>query len=78
MFIKNNVGRDAVWEAEQRGNEELVRWMLAYGDERTVGEYVEGDGENAELEEEGQVANVQTEEKQYPQSNGTQGTVEKQ
>jgi hypothetical protein len=78
MFIKNTVGRDAVWEAEQRGNEELVRWMLAYGDERTVGEYVEEDGESAELEEEGQVSNVQTEEKQQPQSNGTQGSVEKQ
>ena len=70
MFIKNAVGRDAVWEAEQRGNEELVEWMLGYGEERTIGEYVEEDGENAELEDERQDATVQIEEKEHPTQNG--------
>src|SRR5271155_5485635 len=78
MFIKNAVGRDAVWEAEQRGNEELVRWMLGFGEERTVGEYVEEDGENADLKGEEETSNVQTKEKQDGKSNGTEGGVEKQ
>jgi hypothetical protein len=51
MFIKNAVGRDAVWEAEQRGNEELVGWMLAFGEEREVGEVTEQDTETPEVED---------------------------
>jgi hypothetical protein len=45
MFVKNNAGRDAVWEAEQRGNEELVTWMLSFGEEQTTGVVQETDEE---------------------------------
>jgi len=48
MFLKNKVGRDAVWEAEQRGNEELVSWLLSNGEERPVGQVTEG--QEVELE----------------------------
>ena len=37
MFLKNKAGRDSVWEAEQRMNQELVSWMLAFGEEQAVG-----------------------------------------
>ena len=43
MFMKNNAGKDAVWEAQQKGNEELVGWLLAFGEERITGETVEED-----------------------------------
>jgi len=49
MFAKNDAGRDAVWEAEQRGNEELVSWMLAFGEEKVEGQVTE---ENEEIEKE--------------------------
>jgi hypothetical protein len=51
MFLKNKRGRDAVWEAEQRGNDELVGWMLAFGEEKPAGEMVEEEGldEQAEM-----------------------------
>ena len=59
MFLKNAVGRDSVWEAEQRGNEELVRWMLAFGEERATGEIAEvDDGEEGPEDEEGEVEEV--------------------
>jgi len=45
MFAKNDVGRDAVWEVEQRGNEELVSWMLAFGEEKIEGQVTEEDEE---------------------------------
>jgi uncharacterized protein len=48
MFVKNVVGRDAIWEAEQRENEELVGWMLAFGEEREVGEVTEQDADEME------------------------------
>jgi uncharacterized protein len=50
MFVKNNVGKDSVWEIQQRGNEELVGWMLAFGEEQVVGEMTEGDAEGVENE----------------------------
>lgn len=50
MYVKNNAGKDALWEAEQRGNEEMVRWMLGIGEEKEVGELVEG--EEVEVEDE--------------------------
>jgi uncharacterized protein len=43
MFLKNNVGKDAVWEAQQRGNEDLVGWLLGFGEEAIVGEVTEED-----------------------------------
>jgi uncharacterized protein len=43
MFVKNGIGRDAVWEAEQRGNEELVNWMLGFGEEKITGQVTEED-----------------------------------
>jgi hypothetical protein len=43
MFLKNHAGKDAVWEAEQRGNDELVGWLLAFGEERGMGEVTEED-----------------------------------
>lgn len=48
MFIKNNAGKDAVWEAQQRGNEELVGWMLGFGEEQVVGETTEEEAVEAE------------------------------
>jgi hypothetical protein len=51
MFLRNAAGRDSVWEAEQRGNEELVGWMLAFGEERPEGEVKEVEGEEEEEEE---------------------------
>ena len=51
MFLKNAAGRDSVWEAEQRGNEELVGWMLGVGEERPEGEVKEVVGEEVEEEE---------------------------
>jgi hypothetical protein len=45
MLVKNQAGRDAIWEAEQRGNEELVGWLLGFGDEKAVGEIMEEEGE---------------------------------
>jgi hypothetical protein len=44
MFLKNNAGKDAVWEAQQRGNEDLVGWLLGFGvEEAIVGEVTEED-----------------------------------
>jgi len=44
MFLKNNAGKDAVWEAQQRGNEDLVGWLLGSGEEEViVGEVTEED-----------------------------------
>jgi len=57
MFLRNVAGRDSVWEAEQRGNEELVGWMLGVGEERPEGEVKEVVGEEVE-EEEGEVEEV--------------------
>jgi hypothetical protein len=45
MYAKNNAGKDALWEAEQKGNEEMVGWMLAYGEEKVVGNVTEGDAD---------------------------------
>ena len=45
MFVKNAAGRDAVWEAEQRGNEGLVNWMLSFGEERISGQVMETEEE---------------------------------
>jgi uncharacterized protein len=45
MFVKNGAGRDAVWEAEQRENEELVTWMLSFGEEQITGEVHETEEE---------------------------------
>ena len=45
MFVKNGAGRDAVWEVEQRTNEELVTWLLAFGEEKVDGEVTEEDDE---------------------------------
>jgi hypothetical protein len=50
MFMKNNVGKDAVWEAQQRGNEDLVGWMLGFGEEQIVGQSTEEDVVDAEEE----------------------------
>jgi hypothetical protein len=61
MFIKNAVGRDAVWEAEQRGNEELVGWMLAFGEEREAGEVTEVETEADTEAPEVRVEDVQME-----------------
>jgi hypothetical protein len=59
MLLKNVAGRDAIWEAEQRGNEELVGWMLGFGEEKEAGEVtmedVEEDGENGGIELNGEV-----------------------
>jgi hypothetical protein len=55
MFLRNASGRDAVWEAEQRGHEGVVQWMLGTGEERPVGEVVEGQS----LEEEDREQTVQ-------------------
>lgn len=52
MFLKNSSGKDAVWEAQQRGNEELVGWMLAFGEEQVVGQTPEEDVPDVELEKE--------------------------
>lgn len=43
MFMKNIAGKDSVWEAQQRGNEEMVGWILAFGEEQIVGETTEED-----------------------------------
>ena len=51
MFVKNNAGKDAVWEAQQRGNEDLVGWMLEFGEEQIVGQSIEEDVVDAEEEE---------------------------
>ena len=56
MFMKNNAGKDAVWEAQQRGNEELVGWLLGFGEEMTGGQVTEEDvadieGSEAEVTE---------------------------
>lgn len=51
MFLKNNAGRDAVWEAEQRGSEELVGWLLSYGEEKPVGDVAEGQEEEVNVDE---------------------------
>ena len=51
MFLKNNAGRDAVWEAEQRGSEELVGWLLSYGEEKPVGDVIEGQEEELNIDE---------------------------
>ena len=45
MFLKNEAGKDAVWEAQQRGNEELVEWMLGFGEEQIVGQTTEEDAQ---------------------------------
>lgn len=58
MFLKNAAGRDSVWEAEQRGNEELVGWMLGVGEEKPEGEVKEVVGEEVEEEEEGEIEEV--------------------
>jgi len=50
MFIKNNAGKDAVWEAQQRGNEELVGWLLGFGEEATAGQVTEEDEAVADVE----------------------------
>jgi hypothetical protein len=54
MLLKNTAGRDAIWEAEQRGNEELVGWMLGFGEEKEAGEVtvedVEDGDENGSVE----------------------------
>jgi hypothetical protein len=63
MFIKNAVGRDAVWEAEQMGNEELVGWMLAFGEEREAGEVTEVDTDADTEAPEVTVEDVQMEDK---------------
>jgi len=63
MFLKNNVGRDAVWEAEQRGNEELVSWLLSYGEEKPVGEISEGQDPDDEI-------TIQTEAEEKPREDG--------
>lgn len=62
MFIKNNAGKDAVWEAQQRGNEELVGWMLGFGEEQVVGETTEEDAveaENIQIEHNVETENVE-------------------
>jgi uncharacterized protein len=62
MFMKNNAGKDAVWEAQQRGNEELVGWMLGFGEEQVVGETSEEDvveAENIQIENNGDAENVE-------------------
>lgn len=46
MYVKNNAGRDAFWEAQQRGNEELIAWMLAWGEERVTGQVAEEEVED--------------------------------
>ena len=50
MFLKNEAGKDAVWEAQQRGNEELVGWMLAFGEEQIVGQTIEEDVQPEDVE----------------------------
>ena len=50
MFLKNEAGKDAVWEAQQRGNEELVGWMLAFGEEQIVGQTTEEDVQPEDVE----------------------------
>ena len=50
MFLKNEAGKDAVWEAQQRGNEELVGWMLAFGEEQIVGQTTEEDAQPEDIE----------------------------
>jgi hypothetical protein len=62
MFIKNSAGKDAVWEAQQRGNEELVGWMLGFGEEQVVGETTEEDAieaENIQIEHNVETENVE-------------------
>ena len=63
MFLKNTAGKDAVWEAQQRGNEDLVGWLLGFGDEAIVGEVTEedvADSEGAgEGKEDGERRNVE-------------------
>ena len=49
MFLKNEAGKDAVWEAQQRGNEELVGWMLAFGEEQIVGHTTEEDAQPEDI-----------------------------
>jgi ankyrin repeat protein len=51
MFIKNNAGKDSIWEAQQRENEELVRWLLAFGEERIEGQVTEDDVEGIEADD---------------------------
>jgi uncharacterized protein len=58
MYVGNNAGRDAFWEAQQRGNEELIAWMLARGEERAMGQVtedevdvIEGEGDGGSNEE---------------------------
>jgi hypothetical protein len=53
MFIKNEAGKDAVFEAAQRENEELVQWMLSQGEERQTGESMETDADDGEMEDGG-------------------------
>ena len=54
MFLKNNSGKDAVWEAQQRGNEDLVGWLLGFGvEEAIVGEVIEEDVADSESAGEG-------------------------
>ena len=48
MLLKNNAGKDAVWEAQQRGNEELVAWMLGFGEEKIAGQMTEEDAEGGD------------------------------
>jgi len=51
MLVKNNAGKDAVWEAEQRGNEDLVGWLLGYGEEKSTGEVTVEDTNEAMAED---------------------------
>lgn len=60
MFVKNGAGRDAVWEVEQRGNEELVTWMLSIGEEQATGEVQETDEEVGPEDVQGETSKEET------------------
>jgi uncharacterized protein len=52
MFIKNNAGKDAIWEVQQRDNEELVGWLLVFGEEQIEGQVTLEDSEDVDVGDE--------------------------